>query len=152
MDTITNAPDPLVIEMYKQAHENRRKYEGYVWQWGVLLTVLAALFVGLGVSPGQALGPADGLEMPQRVVISLVSLFVILIAVNVWRARQLMKSIERALADFHARYGHSLPTVPSELDVVYRRRVRVGSTLVALICHVAACAVFLYLTAYAWVG
>lgn len=144
-----NDLDPIVIEQYKQAHENRRRWEGYIWQWGIILTVLAGLFAGFGQSvANQTRAP----QVSQRFVLTLVTAFVFAIAFNVWRARHLMKVLERALMDFHTSIGHTeVPTVPRELDARYPPRMKVSSTLVGFICHTAACAVFVYLTISAWV-
>lgn len=142
--------DPMIIERYKQAHENRRKWEGYIWQWGVLLTVLAALFAGFGKSIKDVADLSPEGRFAQRLVLSLVSAFVIAISLNVWRARELMKALERALSDFDPGQGN-LPTTPRELDSRYPPKLKVSSTFFAFLCHLAACAVFVYLTVYAWV-
>ncbi|MEU1784100.1 hypothetical protein ABZ545_32180 [Streptomyces abikoensis] len=143
--------DQVIIERYEQAHENRRKWEGYIWQWGVLLTVLAALFAGFGKSIKEVAEQSSEGRIAQRLVLSLVSAFVIAISLNVWRARELMKALEKALAEFDAGHG-SLPTVPRELDTRYPPRLGVSSTFVAFLCHLLACAVFVYLTVCVWLA
>lgn len=143
--------DQMIIERYKQAHENRRRWEGYIWQWGVILTVLAALFVGFGKSIKEVATLSPEGRFAQRLVLSLVTAFVIAISLNVWRARELMKALERAIGDFDTGQG-KLPTTPREIDSQYPPRLKVSSTFVAFLCHVAACAVFIYLTLYAWVA
>ncbi|MFD4659680.1 hypothetical protein ACFWP2_29095 [Kitasatospora sp. NPDC058444] len=143
--------DPMIIERYKQAHENRRKWEGYIWQWGVILTVLAALFAGFGKSIKDVSELSPEGRLAQRLVLLLVTSFVIAISLNVWRARALMKTLERALEKFNPDQ-EELPTTPRELDAKYPPKFKVSSTFVAFACHVAACVVFVYLTVYAWVA
>lgn len=146
MPNESTVPNNFLIEAYRQAHETRRKWENYIWQWNIVLTILAAIFVTLS----QSTSPSPSFSFPQKVALSVISLFVFAIFLNVFRARVLMKELEKTITAFHSQMGIESPIVPLELDKNLSRFKRISSTKMSTYCHFAAAIVFLIITLYAW--
>lgn len=145
MEDPNSIPTQYLVEAYRQAHETRRKWENYIWQWNILLTILAALSVQFS----QSL--PDKFSLPQKVIASLMTLFVFAMFLNVYRARVLMKEIEKSISDIHKQMRMTSPIVPLELDRDLPRYKKISSTRMATYCHLVAVFVFLGITIYAWV-
>ena len=133
----------VMLEVYRQAHETRRRWEGYIWQYSLILTVLAAF-----LAQNALLAPS--FTVVQRIILSLLALFVIAIFANVLRARSLMKKVEKTISQLHADLGANYRVVPLELNESLPWYERISSTKIAVICHLIACIVFVGLAAYAW--
>jgi len=146
MPNRSTVPKDLLVEAYRQAHETRRKWENYIWQWNIVLTILAAIFVTLS----QSAPPLPSFSFPQKVALSVISLFVFTIFLNVFRARVLMKELEKTITAFHSQMGIESPIVPLELDKNLSRLKKVSSTKMSACCHFAAAIVFLIIALYAW--
>jgi len=131
-------------EAYRQAHEIRRKWEGYIWQWNILLTILAAIFV-------KWTEQTTDFSFIQKLVLTLISGFVLAICLNVYRARVLMKELEKSIRSFHVLMGSHLPIVPLELDENLSGLQKISSTKLAIYCHFASVLVFVTVAIYAWV-
>lgn len=134
---------PLIIEIYKQAHETRRKWESYIWQYGFLITVLSAFMV-----KWSDLKLVIGL--PEKLVLTLVTMFVSAMFLNVQRARILMKSIEKSIAEMHLVMGNNIPTVPFELNKGLNRFNSISSTKYAVYIHFVAVVILFIVTVIAW--
>ena len=130
-------------EAYKQAHEIRRKWENYIWQWNILLTILAAIFV-------KWTEQGSNFSLIQKLILTLIAGFVLAIFFNVFRARVLMKELEKTIRSFHVLMGNHLPIVPLELDENLFGFKKLSSTKLALICHFASVVVFVIIAIYAW--
>lgn len=151
--------DPMVLEVYRQAHELRRKWESHIWQWSVVVTGLAAFYAYV-----RKVKPLED-SWNSVILLALLTLFFLAAAFNVLRSRFLMKSIEQSIIDFHNKM-HSFakdfpfPMIPRELD---RRAMKPhggdpvwkaclnwinlrSSTMFAVIFHFAAFVTFLFMT------
>jgi hypothetical protein len=142
--------------MYKQAHETRRKWEGYIWQWGVVVTALVSFSAVLLAAPSKTGGLSSLSEGAPEIVflgkamLFLLAIFLLSIALNVFRARQLMKRIERTIVRFHDTFGlTAFPIVPGELDDSSNRfSWFLSSTRYSVLAHFLAFAVFLSIAIY----
>lgn len=154
-----NRPQPslLELEMYKQAHEARRKWEGYIWQWGVVVTALVSFSAVLLAAPSRVgslsrLSTDAGPEIAflSKAMLLLLAVFLFSIALNVFRARQLTKRIDQTIALFHRRFQVSaFPVVPCELDGPPTRwSCFLSSTRYSVIAHFLAFATFLAVAIY----
>ena len=172
-----------VTEIYRQAHETRRKWENYIWQWSIVLTILAVVFVQFSPTllepntsseptskpstvSGSASEPVDisepatetaatsefnlSFSLPQKIILSLIALFVISIFLNVYRARVLMKELEKSISSMHKKIKFNVPIVPLELDKPLPYFKKISSTQLSIICHFIAVLVFLSIAIYAW--
>jgi hypothetical protein len=161
----TKSPEPLarpaavngeaftvLLEVYRQAHETRRRWEGYIWQYAVVLTVLVAFFSQSSIF--DAFAPTPGtigtFSLVQKVVFTLVALFVVSIFANVYRARSLMKALENSIAELHHLLSVDVPVVPFELSAGLPRRQRISSTGIAVACHFLAAVAFVALAVGVW--
>jgi len=150
-ETTPRNPTQFEIEAYRQAHETRRKWENYIWQWSILLTVVAAVF-------SMWKEASLALSRPHKVVLFLLAFFVLMISLNVWRARVLMKRVEKTICELHSDMGYEwskYPVIPYEIDKDPEFKPkrywykRISSTRVAVYCHLAAAAVFFFIAFYA---
>lgn len=131
--------------LYVQAHETRRKWESYIWQWGILLTVLLAVFIGWKET--------SDFHFPliQKLILTLVTFFVFTVYLNVLRAQKLMKEIEKTISAMHKMADFHLPIIPLELNSSLHSWNKVSSTKVAVYCHLLATVVFVFITIYTWI-
>jgi hypothetical protein len=132
-------------DCYKEAHETRRRWESYIWQWGILVTVTAALIMNATQLPNE-------FSLFQKLLMSVLTLFVASIWLNVYRARVLMKEIEKTIVQMHRDAGVEYKILPSEIDVGMSRIRRPSSTLVAVWCHFATFVVMLVFCVALWIG
>lgn len=143
-------------EIYTQANEIRRKWENYIWQWNIVLTILAVVFVQFSPSLYESSNDVEPtiasvyFSLPQKIVLSLIALFVLTIFCNVFRARVLMKELEKTISTIHNEIGFNLPVVPLELDKHLPLYKRISSTKLSTYCHLIAVIVFMTLAIYAW--
>jgi hypothetical protein len=131
------------LEVYKQAHEIRRKWENYIWQWGILLTILAAIFV-------KCTEPTTDFTFIQKIILSLVACYVFTIFLNVLRARVLMKELEISIHNMHIEMKNKYPIVPLELNESLSGLKNISSTKIAMFCHLVSALVFAIIAFYAW--
>jgi len=89
MDTERAKPEPIEIEAYKQAHETRRRWEGYIWQYGVIALALIGFLAGR-LSTGKDNSSIADLGLVEKSVLTLLTLFLGSTFLNVYRARILM--------------------------------------------------------------
>jgi hypothetical protein len=156
MDNSKAPPELSLKEIYTQAHETRRKWENYIWQWNIVLTILAAVFVQFAPSLSGSTTDTEHtltsiyFSWPQKMVLSLIALFVLAIFFNVFRARVLMKELEKTISSLHNEIGFTLPVVPLELDKSLPLFKRISSTKLSTYCHLAAVIVFISIAIYAW--
>ena len=145
-------PTAQEIIVYEQAHETRRRWESYIWSWGILVTALvsfmAALFTGPGRAVEQMLPAFAGLYSAtlRKIALLLLSTFLGSILLNVYRARCLMKQLECTIQELHRRWGlNDLPVVPLELD---KCRPILSSTKVSVLAHLLAFTMIAGITLY----
>ncbi len=136
--------EQFLLEIYKQAHETRRKWEGYIWQWGFLLTLLAALFASGTAALGKVI-------LIHKLVLIVLTAFLFSIFLNVLRGRVLMKDVEKTIETIHGLIESNLPVTPRELDQNSRGLGRWPSTKVAACCHFGAFLLFFGITLYVWI-
>lgn len=135
---------PVIVALYVQAHETRRTWEKYIWQYSILLTVLAALFL-------QWTEPTGGLfSFTQKLILTIETMFVFSIFTNVLRARELMKEIEVSIHLFHRHLGCDIPLVPLELNKQMSWFRSISSTKIAMVVHFIALLIFVSLTIFVW--
>ncbi len=136
--------DFVLVEVYKQAHETRRKWEEYIWQWGILSTILVAMFARWPESVNEFL-------FPHKFILPLLAGFIFAVFLNVLRARTLMKELEKTIISLHKQMKNDLPIVPSELDQKLPYLCKISSTKVVLCCHGAAAILFILFAVHAWI-
>ena len=145
-------PEAHELEAYKQAHETRRRWEGYIWQYGVialaLIGFLAGRLSGMGVN-----GQSIKLDFTGKCVLTLLSLFLGSTFLNVFRGRILMKQLEKTIAAFHAQWGQTLPIIPLELDKeLTPNYLTLSSTRLAVWSHLFLFVTSLILTGIVWLS
>lgn len=153
MERGESSPRLSLTEIYRQAHETRRKWENYIWQWSIVLTILAVVFVQFApslINPTTGTDTAIPFSLPQKIILSLIAAFVVSIFFNVFRARILMKELEKTIASLHDEIGFALPVVPLELDKLLPSYKRISSTKFSIYCHFVAVIVFVSIAIYAW--
>jgi hypothetical protein len=134
----------LLVEMYRQAHEMRRRWEIYIWQYGLFATAVAAfLFNVIDFS-------TESFPIFQKVIVSLVALFSLTILTNVYRARELMKEIEISIKRIHNQAGYDFAIVPLELNDRMRGLRRISSTRIAFLANVVFSISLIFLAIFVW--
>ena len=132
--------------VYLQAHETRRKWESYIWQWGILLTVLLSVLLNWRE-------PVSGeFSIVHKLVMSTIAAFLFAIYLNVHRARVLMKEVERTISEMHQKAGCQWDIVPRELNRRMTRFESVSSTRCAAMCHLLAFILCAAIAVYVWFG
>lgn len=152
--------DAKELAMYQQAHETRRKWESYIWSWGILVTALVSVMTGFVVIPGKAGTEVTktvndvGIEWLRRFTLLLLSTFLASILMNVYRARHLMKKLEITIQDFHKRWHiNDLPIVPLEIDRKDKNRLSCfSSTKLSVYAHFLAFLLIAGLTILEFLG
>jgi hypothetical protein len=142
----TNNYDIPFQEIYRQAHETRRKWENYIWQWGVLVTALLAISTQFDVAEVTCL------SIIQKLILTLITLFTFAIFLNVLRARTLMKELEKSIKTMHDLMNFNIPVIPIELNIKDNSSFRnISSTYFAVICHFITFIAFAGISIYVWI-
>lgn len=156
-NSVLIGPSELELAMYNQAHETRRKWESYIWQWGMVVTALvsftAVLLVSSTATSIEIILPKDTplqVLLLRKAILVLLSLFLLSIAFNVYRARQLMKKLDKTITKFHQMHNSlDFPVVPCELDQNSRITVWfLSSTRYSVVAHFLTFLVFFILAIY----
>jgi len=152
----SDKPQAWEIAVYQQAHETRRKWESYIWSWGILVTALVSIMAGLLSVPirtGENVLPVStslDLALLRKLTLFLLSMFLASIFLNVYRARCLMKQLESTIKEFHNRWHiNDLPIVPLELDqCMPKQQTCLSSTKLSVFAHFLAFLLLTGLTLY----
>jgi hypothetical protein len=91
------------------------------------------------------LGPVE------KLALTMLTLFLGSVFLNVYRGRLLMKQLDVTISAFHEQWGFELPIVPCELDTKLKRSHHTfSSTRIAALAHFLLFACAAVLTTMAW--
>lgn len=144
-------PAPHEIEAYKQAHETRRKWEGYIWQYGMIVLALIGFLAGR-LSTGNNNSHFTKAGIIEKCVLTLLTLFLGSTFLNVYRARILMKQLEKSIYEMHKKWGLSQAIIPFELDrLLTKNRHKFSSTRLAILSHLLLFIAVFIATLFFWI-
>ena len=137
------------IEVYTQAHETRRKWESYIWQYGMIVLALIGFITGqIGSDSSDYLKNIGILE---KGILTLLTIFLLSTFLNVYRARILMKNIEKTINNIHRDWDINYNTVPCEIDKVIPCKChKISSTFVAILSHFLLLVFSFAVTVFVW--